>query len=229
MTLTLINMLEYCQKFYDNEYLIFDDISIPNDIDKEILINTIFDKSATNIVLVDNVLLLHKKIQNFFKKNYLIYDRLVKAFNQDYNPLENYDRMEDMNTYYNRDRRLNNEHSDITRNVEENNNTINSNDNTENTTSAFNSNTYQPDNHRSEVTNTIDNNKRDGTSDNKGGYEDNESIDDKTNTNGRIHGNIGVTTSQQMLLSELEVRPKLNIYEVIANDFYNEFMIKVMI
>ena len=32
------------------------------------------------------------------------------------------------------------------------------------------------------------------------------------------HGNIGVTTSQQMLISEIELRDKYNFYEIIMND-----------
>lgn len=44
---------------------------------------------------------------------------------------------------------------------------------------------------------------------------------------GRIHGNIGVTTSQQMLESELAVRPKLNIYNIIADSFKNRFCLAI--
>ena len=43
---------------------------------------------------------------------------------------------------------------------------------------------------------------------------------------GRAHGNIGVTTSQQMLQAEWDVA-KLNIYEEAADLFLNEFCIYV--
>lgn len=43
----------------------------------------------------------------------------------------------------------------------------------------------------------------------------------------RIHGNIGVTTSQQMLESELEVAPKLNIMNIIIESFKNRFCLLV--
>lgn len=42
----------------------------------------------------------------------------------------------------------------------------------------------------------------------------------------RIHGNIGVTTSQQMIESELELR-KFDIYADIARRFENEFIVQV--
>lgn len=41
-----------------------------------------------------------------------------------------------------------------------------------------------------------------------------------------IHGNIGVTTSQQMITSELELR-KFDIYSDIANRFEREFLVQV--
>lgn len=43
----------------------------------------------------------------------------------------------------------------------------------------------------------------------------------------RIHGNIGVTTSQQMLEQELEVAPKLNIMNIIIESFKNRFCLLV--
>ena len=56
-----------------------------------------------------------------------------------------------------------------------------------------------------------------------------EKIDDDitlTHTS-RIHGNIGVTTSQQMLEQELLVAPKLNIINYIIESFKNRFCLMV--
>ena len=69
----------------------------------------------------------------------------------------------------------------------------------ENQISADNSSTYQPDNK------TVSSGK------------------DKREITGRIHGNIGVTTSQQMLESELELLPKLDVIDIIADDWHQEF------
>ena len=41
---------------------------------------------------------------------------------------------------------------------------------------------------------------------------------------GRAHGNIGVTTSQQMLESEIEIA-RFNLYDEISNLFLSEFCI----
>lgn len=52
-----------------------------------------------------------------------------------------------------------------------------------------------------------------------------ESSDNSLTRNSRIHGNIGVTTSQQMLTAELELDKKINMYDIITKDFRNRFCI----
>ena len=56
-----------------------------------------------------------------------------------------------------------------------------------------------------------------------------EKIEDSTSNShtSRIRGNIGVTTSQQMLEQELEVAPKLNITNYIVDSFKNRFCLLV--
>ena len=44
---------------------------------------------------------------------------------------------------------------------------------------------------------------------------------------GRVHGNIGVTTSQQMMESEMNLRLKWNLYNQITDLFLTEFVIPV--
>ena len=43
----------------------------------------------------------------------------------------------------------------------------------------------------------------------------------------RIHGNIGVTTSQQMLISELDLIPRLDLIDYIAQDWHSEFCMQI--
>ena len=46
---------------------------------------------------------------------------------------------------------------------------------------------------------------------------------DNTHVEGRIHGNIGVTTSQQMLKQEIDIIPELDVIDFIATDWHQEF------
>lgn len=181
-------------------YQLFDDIQIPKGIDKGLLINAIMDKSAIYEPLYTDETLLKNKIQTFFTKNYRTYQKLYDAYMLDYNPIENYDRKEDLSRT-----------STSNSNVDTKDNLT---DNTLNKISPYDSESFKNDTSiNNESTST---NKRQSNTD-----EDVKEVN-------RIHGNIGVTTTQQMLQSELDIVHKLNIYELIANDFYTEFMIKCM-
>lgn len=60
-----------------------------------------------------------------------------------------------------------------------------------------------------------------------GSFTHGEKIADNASRESHIHGNIGVTTSQQMLQSELEISEKLNIYDYIVQEFKRRFCILV--
>ena len=181
-------------------YSLFDDIQIPKGIDKGLLVNAIMDKSAIYEPLYTDETLLKNKIQTFFTKNYRTYQKLYEAYMLDYNPIENYDRKEDLS-------RTSTSNSNV-------DTADNLTDNTVNKISPYDSETFKND---TSITNeSSSTNKRQSNTD-----EDVKEVN-------RIHGNIGVTTSQQMLQSELDIVHKLNIYELIANDFYTEFMLKCM-
>lgn len=181
-------------------YKIFDDIKLPTGIDKELLINSIMDKCATNEPLYTDELLLKQKINVFFLKNYNTYERLYNAYTLEYNPIENYDRKEELK-----------------RNIDSNNEVTNNDSYNEERTgkvSPFDIDSFKND------TNDILNSDTDKKEVGK--------RKDSIIESNRIHGNIGVTTTQQMLQSELDIIYKINIYELITNDFYNEFMLKCL-
>lgn len=61
-----------------------------------------------------------------------------------------------------------------------------------------------------------------------------QNLDESTGTtdrqldhNAHLYGNIGVTTSMQMLTEEIEGREKFNIYSLITESFLNEFCVRV--
>lgn len=128
--------------------------------------------------------------------------------------------------------------------------TESSNGSTENTVSAFDSNSYQPsdksDTDLSTTTSTdsdsstttaqtttdnyTDNFTHQGSDDttftHTGTNNDVGTRDDTTVHTGRVHGNVGVTTSQQMLQSELDIA-RFNIVQQITDLFLTEFCIMI--
>ena len=52
-------------------------------------------------------------------------------------------------------------------------------------------------------------------------------FDETSKHDGHLYGNVGTTKSQEMVIDEVNLRKKINIYDVIAEMFYNEFCIYV--
>ena len=235
--MTLIGYNNWFESFNQD---LFEYLTVPTGIDRSLLINNILLKGGEFEVLYGDPNFTKNMIGVWSSKWQHTMERWINALSIDYNPLENYDRMEDW---------TDNGQKMTSNNVKENNNRFSTtsvrenavgNDysvsegsgNTENTRSAYNSSVYQPhDNIESSsdgknvsssltsansTTNNIDStsNESAGT-----GSEINGSIH-----SGRMHGNIGVTTSQQMLEAELDIA-KWNIYNEIADLFISEFCI----
>ena len=120
------------------------------------------------------------------------FEKQFKALAMEYNPIENYDRIENWTD------------------SGESGSEMTAGGTVENQVSAFDSNSYSA--HDKEIT-------------------DNSSEASATNSEeheGRIHGNIGVTTSQQMLESEMVLQEKWgNLYNHIADCFINELLVAV--
>ena len=64
------------------------------------------------------------------------------------------------------------------------------------------------------------------TMDHTGTIKDETGEEETATHNGRVHGNIGVTTSQQMLQSEIDVA-RFNIVQQITDLFLQEFCIMI--
>ena len=83
-----------------SEYTLFNDIRLPPGIDKEILVNTIFDECAEFEPLTIDVDLMKAKINNFFARNYDNFNRLYHYTHLEYNPPHNYDNYSDIHTIH---------------------------------------------------------------------------------------------------------------------------------
>lgn len=213
--LTLIGFNTYMLKVNDD---LFSKLSVPTGIDRDLLINNILMKGGEFEILYSDPYFMQDMIGVWSDKWQHTMERWINALLIDYSPLENYDRMEDWV-----DNGTNSEGITHTENAIGNDYSNSSGDGTNtNTVSAYDAGTYQP--HDQAISNTSGTNlsssltSTDGTS-------------DITRTNaalhsGRTHGNIGVTTSQQMLQSELDLY-KWNLYDEITNLFLNELTIYV--
>lgn len=129
--------------------------------------------------------------------------RLYLALSAEYNPIENYDRTENTTDTTTGKTTANSKGSNESNGTNTNN------------VSAFDSSEYQPESQN------INNDKT--TTETKGETESNE-----TNIHeARIHGNIGITTNQQMINEELKLRIYNHIVEEILKWCDSEFCLKI--
>lgn len=177
--ITMLGLYEYHPE-------IFDLMQLPDGIDRNILIDNILLKTADFEVLYPQPKFMQMAIENWSKKSMRTFEKWVTAVNLQYQPIENYDRIEDI------------EDTGNLQNV--------SNGKTTDKRSAFDSNTFEND-AQSALTSS--------------GQSNTHNI-----RHARMHGNIGVTTSQQMLESEYNIA-KWNLYDQITDLFMQEFIIMV--
>ena len=216
-----------------NNYLeedggVFKDVSLTERLNLTTCIDTIIEKWGTCDLIISDPRIVVRRTQLFFLKNYDNFDKMAEALLAEYNPIENYDRYEDTTENRDIDKSGGNSSSASGQGSSESggSNTYGSND-TEHKVSAMNSNEYQPRSKdiNSQRIDSFTNQSTSSDSSSASGTFDETTDDDFIRTS-HIHGNIGVTTSQQMIQSEIELR-KFNIYDYIADLYANEFLYRI--
>lgn len=203
MSSAKITLLGFHKYFLDNNDDLFKHLLLPDNVDKDVVINNILLKGGEFEVLYSNPIFLQQAIYTWSKKWARTFNKWVEALSISYNPLENYDRMEEWTDK--------NESEGTSSDVS----VGSGSSNTDSKVSAYNSNVMEPD--TSSETST------------ENSTEGNTELHNKSESEkkGRAHGNIGVTTSQQMLLSELDDAATWNLYEHITDLFLSEFVLPV--
>ena len=196
---------------------LFDNMVLPEGLDDEdgvvrgLIIDDIILRHGDTPLFIPEPTVMKYYIQSWSLKMQPIFQRMWNACLAEYDPIENYNRIE-YRTETTEDTMGN------TRTLDTATDTTGTNT-TENSVSAENVSTFEPDNKTVE---TPDLNVADtGTITDDGSYDGSLTIDSN------IHGNIGVTTSQQMLEQELALVPKLDIIRIISDSWAAEFCLAV--
>ena len=199
---------------YKADNTIFDLMKLPEGVDRDLIINNILLKTSDFEILYPDPNFIKPAIELWSNKWYRTFKKWYEALNIDYNPLENYDRYEDWTEDTNHDHTITNVMSGKLSGTES------GSGNRTGSKSAFDSSSLQPYDKDDTSSSTNTSSTADENTTNK--------LDESTNFNktGRAHGNIGVTTSQQMLEAELDV-VKWNLVEHITDVFLSEFCIMV--
>lgn len=226
------------ENYLNPEKSVFDDIKLPADIDKETLIGAIMMRCQEFELLYHDPDFLTMAVRLWSMKHYRTFDKWCEALKIQYDPLYNYDRTEEYTDTH--EGKFSNQSNDNgtngntrTDDLTMTNNLADTND----VTTTHSEKAYNDSNYVGTTQDVVDQDEsHTGTVTNTGTVSDNATFNNNRTANGsddyknihkaRLFGNIGVTTSQQMLQSELDIA-RWNLYEHIADLFCEEFCIMV--
>ena len=211
--ISLIGLYKYGQS---NNIDIFSGITVPAGLDKTKLTNAILMDGAEFEVLYPDLSYFQFLAGVWSGKHQFTMERWARLIGIDYNPLENYDRMEDWTDAGTRTDKSNRNDSAMSWNAGYKD--YGSTDTHD--VAAYDSSTYSP---RDQDTNTGGGVNEDGNQTMTSGITDSKTADNSVHT-GRMHGNIGTVTSQQMFNEEKDVA-RFNVYEELAALFLQEFCV----
>lgn len=181
---------------------LFSYFSIPSGLDRDVAINCVLTRAGGFEVLYPDFDFMQEMIGLISKKWSRTFQKWYDALQLEYNPIENYDRHEDWTDTDSR--KTDSTSSDNSQATSQ----------TDTAVTTYDSDSYHPDN-QSKSSQSASSGGKDSTTDNG-----------TSNHTGHTHGNIGVTTSQQMLEAELNLQ-EWNLYEHIADIFVRELCIPV--
>lgn len=212
---------------YDNT--LFDGFNVPDGLVKQIAIDAILMRTRELEILYPDFTYMKNRITIWSNKYQINWKKLYDTTVLEYNPIENYDRMED---WTDTDDETSTSARDNTRNTTNTvkststNKVMNSVNVTDQNT-AFNAGLAD---HSKQITDGDTTENGTITNTETGKDTENESVNGgktgKHTRTGRAHGNIGVTTSQQMIQSERDL-VVFNLYDVIAESFIENFCLMV--
>lgn len=198
-TLTLLGLYQYGKNRYNID--IFEKLNIPEEIDKDTLITTILSNGGDYELINPDLNFMYDAAEFFSKKWQRTFEKWVELMATEYEPLDNYDRKE----YFS-------ESSSEHNSTSASDSTSSSMSET-NTVSAFNSVNQSPASAAENESNVA------GKSSVQSDHNDTKYHD------GRVHGNIGVKTTQSIWWEQAELVRDFNIYEEIYKLYAKDYLI----
>lgn len=227
--MTILGMETYLK---DENSSLFKDISLPNGINKDLVVDTIILKCAELETFYPDPYYMKAVTEHFFLKKYHTFEEWLRGLEATYNPIENYDRYEDWtDTGYQVGRTSADTDTKGSNSSKASDTTgVTGSGTTTNTVTTDNSNVYQPDNQTSSSSGSTSNSSTEGSGEmaNHTNFvqDTSDSKDDKHT--GHIHGNIGVTTAPAMLKEFYDISV-WNLYDHIADAYKCEFCVGVYV
>lgn len=218
---------------YDNT--VFDGVTFPVGIDRETAINNILMNCASFSLIYPSLPFMKFALKNWSDKYFDNFRRLQEMQTVEYTPIWNKDgTISESHNYAEQERRISN--TDETGNNSGKSNDFRKQTNdgeqsTENAVSAYNETDYTNRDRQTAKTSSASGDL--GHMEQNTEYQRGEKTDDNTIRNHsekyeRVEqGNIGVTSTQQLINEEISLWQKFNIYDVITASFKREFCVMI--
>lgn len=227
LTADIVALLEW-------DTTIFNNLVVPEGIDSQQVIDNILLNASDRPLLHPNPNWMKWGIGVWSKRMLPIWEKLLKTTQYEYDPIENYDRKEETTDTRNigRDRTSRQTYDESVGQEREDDLSQNTTggETTEHTVSAENVDTYQPESKDTRTPNlTVANTGTQNIDTNTNGTSnltENEGTTETFKHTSRMHGNIGVTTTQQMIREERDI-VRFDMIETIVRDWINEFCLYV--
>ena len=195
---------------YNWDDTLFENLALPEGFtadDKTILINNLLMETAELEVIYPDPDFMKSAIEAWSGKEVINWDRLYKLMLMEYNPIENYNRVEDSD----------NQNRGATTHSGKDISQGSASDTITNHITSFDSNDLQTHDRSQDISGITDEIRHGHVITDTTGY----------HLHSQISGNIGVTTSQQMAEQEIDITPKLNIFDIIIKSFISRFCLLV--
>lgn len=236
--MTLLGFSRWMEDSADDLFKAFDDL--PTGIDKDVLVNNILMRGGEFEVIYSDPYFMQESIYTWLAKWQRTLEKWLAALAVDYDPLNNYDRHEeytDSEGIGDTETRSNTRTTSTAGSSAAATNTTGSDSGsqgTENKVSAFDASTYQAKDRSDTTTGSTTSSSTGTTSTNAAGSSE-SGADTRAASRNRLlkhsahlFGNIGVTTSQEMLQAELSIA-EWNLYDHITDLFLTEYIIPVYV
>ena len=213
---------------------LFSNMVLPDGIDRDLVIDTILEKYGMQALVRPDPSYMKKHIGVWSRRKLWTWTKLYDTLNLKYNPIDNTDKYEDYTDSRTTERTTSGETASTSGGTDsrtENETTSGTrNETADHDVSAENASDYQPDSR--DVTRGSNEDSRNNTArgttslTSSGTNSETENYTDTFTHTLHTHGNIGVTTTQQMIEAERE-SVRYNLVEEIASDYQAAFCLDI--
>lgn len=213
--------------FYHWDNTLFNGMQIPSGIDRDLVVSAILEETSDFPIIITDLETLRYSINTWSSHRVDIWSKMLETTELEYNPIENYDRTEtETNTITHTGTGTVKGDGGEDKVVSSNTQKKSGNDQQKESVAAFNQAGMTDHTNSRTDYDITDTGNSTSTRTNQHGETETRNFSDNFTKNVRIRGNIGVTTTQQMIDQERKIID-YDIIDIIVNEYKKKFCILI--